>query len=385
MNPRPLFTAPIEEIGQSAIGDRQSAERAIVLYEDACSALAELKTIAEAKDVIDVAEAAIAFYTKVAKNKRLAVDAGELQLRAERRLGQMLVATDLSKGGRPKTGSVAEPVSAPTLAELGIDKKLSSRSQQLAAPSDERFEEMIEHWRAREESEAGRVSTRLVRDETKAERRTNREAELGAKIKALPERRFGVILADPEWRFEPRSRVTGMDRAPENHYPTSSLEELQRRRVADIAASDSVLFLWATVPMLAEAFCVLDAWGFASFTRYSSTGFLAPVKHSARYVSSAAWIKYHPGTGIGLGHWFRVDHEILLVATRGDPPAPTHGEQLRSVIDEPASRVHSEKPELVAEMIDRFWPTLPKIELNRRGAARPGWEAWGNEAEAAEC
>jgi N6-adenosine-specific RNA methylase IME4 len=34
-------------------------------------------------------------------------------------------------------------------------------------------------------------------------------------------------------------------------------------------------------------------------------------------------------------------------------------------------------------MIEQYYPNVPKIELNRRGKPRPGWEAWGNEAEAA--
>jgi hypothetical protein len=33
-------------------------------------------------------------------------------------------------------------------------------------------------------------------------------------------------------------------------------------------------------------------------------------------------------------------------------------------------------------MIEELYPTLPKIELNRRGPARPGWDCWGWEAEA---
>ena len=32
-------------------------------------------------------------------------------------------------------------------------------------------------------------------------------------------------------------------------------------------------------------------------------------------------------------------------------------------------------------MIEKYYPNLPKIELNRRGLPRPGWEAWGNEVE----
>ena len=84
-----------------------------------------------------------------------------------------------------------------------------------------------------------------------------------------------------------------------------------------------------------------------------------------------------------MGHWFRVDHEILLVATRGNVPAPAEGMQARSVFDIPASRVHSEKPGLALGIIEQYFPTLPKIELNRRGPPRPGWDAWGNEAEQA--
>jgi N6-adenosine-specific RNA methylase IME4 len=46
---------------------------------------------------------------------------------------------------------------------------------------------------------------------------------------------------------------------------------------------------------------------------------------------------------------------------------------------------HSEKPEVFLKMIEEYFPNLPKIELNRRGPARPDWEAWGNEAEPAEA
>jgi N6-adenosine-specific RNA methylase IME4 len=190
---------------------------------------------------------------------------------------------------------------------------------------------------------------------TKAERRAEREIELGARIRALPDKCYGVILADPEWRFEPWSRETGMDRAADNHYPTSSTGEIARRPVADIAAKDSVLFLWATVPMLEDALYVMDVWGFT-------------------YKSQIIWMKDQTGTG----YWFRNRHELLLLGTRGKPPAPAPGTQWPSVVMAPRGR-HSEKPEIFLEMIEAYYPTLPKIELNRRGPARVGWDAWGNE------
>lgn len=192
---------------------------------------------------------------------------------------------------------------------------------------------------------------------TKAERRAERESELAAKQEALPEKKYGVILADPEWRFEPYSRETGMDRAADNHYPTSTTDAIGRRAVWSIAADDCVLFLWATVPMLPAALEVMKGWGF-------------------EYKSHAVWDKVH----IGTGYWFRNRHELLLVGTKGSIPAPAMGDQFPSLAAV-ARKEHSAKPDQFIEMIESYFPTLPKIELNRRGPARPGWDAWGNEVD----
>ena len=190
-------------------------------------------------------------------------------------------------------------------------------------------------------------------------RRREREQKLAGKILALPEKRYGVILADPEWRFQPYSRDTGMDRAADNHYPTSVTEEIKARDVASIAAEDCVLFLWATVPMLTDALEVMKAWGF-------------------KYKSHFIWAKDRFGTG----YWNRNRHELLLVGTRGDIPAPSQGTQFNSLIEAPVGE-HSEKPAFAHEIVERHFPTLPKIELNAR-KGRAGWEAWGFEAPAAE-
>jgi N6-adenosine-specific RNA methylase IME4 len=190
----------------------------------------------------------------------------------------------------------------------------------------------------------------------KAERRTEREAALGAKIAALPDKKYGVVLADPEWCFEPWSRETGMDRAADNHYPTSCTDVIAARDVPSIAADDCVLFLWATAPMLPHALVVMAAWGF-------------------NYVSNYVWAKDR----IGTGYWNRNKHEHLLVGTKGKKiPAPAMGTQWESLISAPVGE-HSAKPECFHEMIEFYYPTLPKIELNAR-RARPGWEAWGYEA-----
>jgi hypothetical protein len=53
------------------------------------------------------------------------------------------------------------------------------------------------------------------------------------------------------------------------------------------------------------------------------------------------------------------------------------------VIEAPVG-AHSAKPELSLQLVEEYFPTLPKIELNRRGPPRAGWDAWGNETEPTE-
>ena len=70
--------------------------------------------------------------------------------------------------------------------------------------------------------------------------------------------KYNVIYADPPWRYAQK----GLQGAAERHYPTMGIEELCALPVADLAAPDSVLFLWATFPQLPEALRLIKAWGF---------------------------------------------------------------------------------------------------------------------------
>ena len=53
---------------------------------------------------------------------------------------------------------------------------------------------------------------------------------------------YEIIYADPPWRYSAK-KVQG---AAENHYPTMSIDELCALPVAELAAKDSALFMWAT-------------------------------------------------------------------------------------------------------------------------------------------
>jgi N6-adenosine-specific RNA methylase IME4 len=172
-------------------------------------------------------------------------------------------------------------------------------------------------------------------------------------------RRFPVILADPPWRYD-FAPAFDNERAVERHYPTMALEDICALPVSEIAADDALLLLWATGPKLREAVMeVIPAWGFT-------------------YRTNFAWVK----DKIGTGYWVRAQHELLLIATRGDFPAPLPGTQSPSVIYAPRGE-HSAKPEAVYELVERAYPSLGKIELFAR-QKRDGWAAWGNQAMAAE-
>jgi N6-adenosine-specific RNA methylase IME4 len=191
------------------------------------------------------------------------------------------------------------------------------------------------------------------------ERRAQREAELGARIRTLPNQRYGAIYADPAWRWETWSRETGLDRAGESHYPTMTLDAIKALDVPSIAADDCALFLWATAPALPQAFAVIVAWGFS-------------------YRSSFVWVKDR----IGAGYWNRNRHEHLLVGVKGDVPEPAPGTQWPSVVEAPVG-AHSAKPAIFYELIEAYFPHLPRIELFAR-AARPACDRWGAEAPTTE-
>ena len=113
------------------------------------------------------------------------------------------------------------------------------------------------------------------------------------------DRRYPIILSDPPWLFEVYDAASGMERAAEPHYPCMSIEDICALPVADIATPDAGLFLWTTSPHLQTAFRVLEAWGF-------------------EYRTHIVWVK----DKTGLGYWVRNQHELLLIATRGEDAKP---------------------------------------------------------------
>ena len=85
--------------------------------------------------------------------------AAEIRIRAERRDGQLIEvqrdSVGLNKGAEGNPGGVARRVvrdvngpTHPTLADMGIDKRLADRARKLAAVPTQTFEDRVLAWRA---------------------------------------------------------------------------------------------------------------------------------------------------------------------------------------------------------------------------------------------
>lgn len=193
---------------------------------------------------------------------------------------------------------------------------------------------------------------------------------------------FRVILADPPWRYEVRSKK-GAVRCADAHYTTMPGHEIASLPVSVLAADDCALFMWATWPLMPQWLPVLSSWGF----EFSALAW--------------EWVKRNPETGkyaFGGGYGTRKNLEPCLLATRGNPSLRKgrtadlldegyDPEGVRSVRDfiewspldciEARRREHSRKPPEQYERIETLFDG-PYVELFARNT-RPGWTSWGNE------
>lgn len=277
----------------------------------------------------------------------------ELVLRDQRYLGNQLAAMPKNSGAR---GRILEHLSGgdessppddvpPTLAEMSVTKKQSSRWQLHARLPDELFESALIDARENE----WELSTYDIEKRTVLYLRAMKFKEDNPDF---PTGKYRVIYADPPWDYGNTMPLVSFGEQAD-HYPPMSMEDICAMDVAGIADDDAVLFLWVTSPILEESFEVVKAWGF-------------------QYKASFVWDKQKHV----MGHYNSVRHELLLVCVRGSCQ-PDVQKLFDSVISEERTE-HSRKPEVFRQIIDTIYPYGKRIELFAR---RPieGWEAYGNE------
>jgi len=161
-----------------------------------------------------------------------------------------------------------------------------------------------------------------------------------------------------------------------------------------ISKQDAALFVWATMPLIAEALELIKAWGF---------------KYKTCFVNWVKTTKDGSRPAFGVGYYTRSNAELCLVAIKGKiasykrllPDELERGASKMSSIvheDDPNVRVnfltqledsptpvvmtprreHSRKPEIVREMITTLLGDLPRVELFARETV-PGWSVMGND------
>jgi N6-adenosine-specific RNA methylase IME4 len=268
----------------------------------------------------------------------------ELRLRAERKLGELLTITPRLHG-RPK--SVPDQNSLPSLSDLGVcDRKLSHRAQRIAGVPIREFEVYL-----RDAHHAGwEITTRDLLNlcERRQASWKNRQRIVGGRIADLTKfartgPRLGCIVIDPPWP------IAGAVLP----YIDIQVDELKSLPIGELAAGRCHLHLW-TLPNSYHriAYDIVEHWGF-------------------RVVSEFVWCKTQPGKG----NYWRMSHEILLTAVQGESDR-FDDRSLRSWMEVPRG-CHSEKPDVVRQMIERASPS-PRLEVFARKVT-PGWYAWGHE------
>lgn len=164
----------------------------------------------------------------------------------------------------------------------------------------------------------------------------------------LPEGKFDIIYADPPWQTH---SISGRG-TPEHHYPTMTPEQIAAVQVP--CTENAILFMWVAPSMIREALYIVDSWGF-------------------KYKNHLIWVKDRFGTGF----YFRVQHELLFLCTRGEVLTPLEHDRPSSILQSPM-REHSQKPEEIYAIIERMYPKRKYLELFARNK-REGWESWGNQ------
>lgn len=131
----------------------ENVDQALVMVDRAYGQLCAAVAFQETRQIRNLAVAAAAF-AREAKDTRLLDKATELRTRAERKAGQMLANSAATGERATQHGNVNQHTArvsiepTPTLAQIGVTRDQSSKWQQVAALTDDEFEDALETTKA---------------------------------------------------------------------------------------------------------------------------------------------------------------------------------------------------------------------------------------------
>lgn len=292
------------------------------------------------------------------------IDFSGFRLAIEQRKKLAKRLNDLEASGRATAKMLG--VSHQTINDDLAGKKLphpETETPETKEETDANGKKLPAAWFHDRELDPAHLAKKEAKKATYAVNREQKHRDIAAKAAGVTTDHLGpfpLLYADPPWKFEVYSEK-GLDRAPDQHYPTLTDEEIadfriSGKRVDDIAHRDAALLLWCTSSNIARALEIMKAWDFT-------------------YKSQAVWVK--DKTGMGLV--FRNMHEVLLYGTRGQMPGPQY--QPPSVFHYPRGR-HSAKPPEIRNEIEKMYPDFnreTRLELFARDQIE-GWTCHGFEA-----
>lgn len=338
------------------MGEIAILPRGLRLVEDAARMLSQATTIDEIKDIRDKAEAIRAYYRQVGAGLEAQNAAAKIKIMSERKIGELLASSGL-RPGRPKNGNTMLPLS---LDDLGIEKMQSSRWQQMASVPAAAFEGHV----AKSESEGRELTSssvlKLAKKSTPEVPVSQASPEVAAgcfsDLQELIDdgKKYGCIYADPPWKYSNKATRANVEAIYDG---TMDIAALKAMRVEDLAADDAHLHLWTTNAFMPYAFGLMEKWGF-------------------EYRSCFVWVKPQ----MGIGNYWRVSHEFMLLGIRGDAKRfNNHSQMSWRSIDRTK---HSAKPDEIRDTLRLVSPG-PYLELFGRKAVS-GWDVFGNQIETAE-
>lgn len=150
-----------------------------------------------------------------------------------------------------------------------------------------------------------------------------------------------VFYIDPAWLYRNIKTGGSHKSGAAQKYPTMPTSAIAMLPIKELASpKGSVCFLWATVPLGAEPYHVMHAWGFEYKTE---------------------WFWHKVGKK-GTGYWTRGAVEKLLIGVRGKVPAwrssldnwieTSDPSEVEIVTSKPEG--HSQKPEAVVRRIEEL-------------------------------
>jgi N6-adenosine-specific RNA methylase IME4 len=327
------------------------------LISKARALLAKAETLDQVMNVRALAKAGEEYFRDFKTaiySRKLAKEAAEIRLRAERKAGQILrqMAERGERAGRGGDDNHRAMLQTATLPDLGIERTQSHRWQEIGVIAEPLFEAYIAEAHAKETHE---MTTSGLRTLAKFDRKREQAEEISEEPEPLPRGPFRVIVVDPPWPYALR-RPTVNDSRGYPEYAAMTLEEIQALPIAESATEDAVLWLWTTNAFLEEAFVICRNWGF-------------------QYRTLLTWGK----NKIGLGDWLRGQTEHCLMASRGSPAVNLSNQStlLRADV-----REHSRKPDEFYALVESLCPAPKRGRLDVFAREpREGWRVWGHEAK----